>query len=107
MIDTNQKLKEANYFLSKVLSPEEDPMENPEVFQYNLSAFLSAWRSVFDIMLYDYALKFFPSLTRDDYIKLDSFRLAAKAQNHEEASSFIKWYDKKFRFLKNNPLWKK
>ena len=104
-METRLKLKEAEYFLQKLLHPKEDPNKNPDVFRYHLSAFLSAWRSVFDIMLYDLALHYFPSLSRDDKIMYSSFRIVAKAQNHTKALQFIDWYDKKFRSLRDNPLW--
>ena len=102
---TRQKLKEAEYFLDNLL--EIDSEKSPELFQFNLSAFLSAWRSVLDIMLYDFALHFFPSLSRDDKIMLEGFKIASKAQPHEEALRFIYWWEKKFNSLKNNPLWRR
>jgi len=99
---TRQKLKEVEYFLEKLLVT--DPEKSTELFQFNVSAFLSAWRSVLDIMLYDFALHYFPSLSLDDKIMPEGFKIASKAQNHEEALRFINWWDKKFNSLKNNPL---
>lgn len=102
---TKLKLKEVEFFLEKLLAT--NPEKSTELFQFNLSAFLSAWRSVLDIMLYDFALHYFPSLTRDDKIMPEGFKIASKAQDHEEALRFIKWWDKKFNSMKNNPLWRR
>ena len=102
---TRLKLKEVEYFLEKLLLS--DLEKSTELFQFNLSAFLSAWRSVLDIMLYDFALHFFPSLTRDDKIMPEGFKIASKAQDHEEALRFINWWKKKFNSLNNNPLWRR
>jgi hypothetical protein len=104
---TKDKLREAEYFLRKLLTSEKPPLENPDVFRFHLSAFLSAWASVWDYMLYDFALYFFPSLTRDDDIRYDNFKIAAKASDHEEAIRFADWRNAKFRIVNKSPLWKK
>jgi len=101
-MDTRYKLRETEYFLERLIVNEDDP----EQFSFNLSAFLSAWRSVLDIMLYDFALIFFEGLSRDDYLSPGYFKIAAKAQKHTEALSFIDWFNKKRRILEKNSLWK-
>ncbi|MDD2665707.1 MAG: hypothetical protein PHD13_03985 [Methanocellales archaeon] len=50
MTDTRRKLEEAKYFLDQM----GDKIENPRTFAYNLSAFLSATRSVTFIMQYEF-----------------------------------------------------
>jgi len=81
-MDTRDKLEEAQYFLNS-LRDEEDPNR----FNYNLSAFLGAWRSVLDIMLYDLAEVWTLGLTREDRITDNEFSVAAKALNYSDAIS--------------------
>jgi hypothetical protein len=40
--------------------------DNEDEFHFILSAFLSAWRSVLDVMLYDFADHYKIGLSRDD-----------------------------------------
>lgn len=102
-MDSKNKLEEVRYFLNKLRLTAQDGDE----FMYILSAFLSAWRSVFDVMLYDYAERYSLGLTREDRITDHEFEIAAKALNHTEALRFIRWWRQQRSVLKQNPLWKK
>lgn len=101
-MDTRDKLEEARYFLDSLRGE-----ENPNRFNYTLSAFLGAWRSVMDIMLYDVAELWRLGLTRENRITDNEFSVAAKALNHSNATRFIRWWRQKRGLLKQNALWKK
>jgi len=106
------KLEEAKYFLdilkeiSPTISAESHWEENRDVhaiepkFKHNFSACIQALRSVFDILLYDYAEKFKFIESREDYMDEKRFRIIAKACGFSESKRFIKWYRKKFKKLK-------
>lgn len=100
-MDTRNKLKEAQYFLDTLVQTQ----QAPERFYYNLSAFLSAWRSVLDVMLYDFAEYYHIGLTRKDKMSPNDFELAAKILNKHEALTFIDWWRRKLSILSGNPLW--
>jgi hypothetical protein len=102
-MDTRTKLKEAKFFLEALIETQDEL----EKFNYNLSAFLNAWRSVLDVMLYDFVEKYPLGLTRDDKVTDHDFRIAANALNLRDALRFIEWWRQKQGALKNNPLWKK
>ena len=102
-MDAEKKIQEAEYFLNQLRNIPQDSDE----FMYNLSAFLNAWRSVLDVMLYDYAEKFVLGLTRDERITERDFEVAAKALQHTQALQFIKWWRQQRNRLMRNPLWKK
>jgi len=53
-VHARDKLAEAEYFLRQL----ENSQDDKKGFDFNLSAFVVAWRSVIDIMLYDFAEKF-------------------------------------------------
>jgi hypothetical protein len=76
-------------------------------FYYNLSAFLTAWRSTLDVMLYDLAEHFSLGFTREDEMRAGDFETAARALNRTEALRFISWWKQKQGILSNTPLWKK
>jgi len=101
-METNYKLAEAQYFLSRLKGLK----DNPDEFMYNLSAFLSAWRSVLDVLLYDYAEKYF-GWGRDEKFDVRDFEVAAKTSGKKDAQDFIQWYKKQIKLLSQNPLWKK
>jgi hypothetical protein len=102
-MDTRHKLSEAKYFLDKLPNLK----DNPDEFYYNLSAFLNAWRSALDIMLYDMAEHFNLGLTRDDEMTNRDFALAARLLQKTDATQFISWWNQKQGLLGNTPLWKK
>jgi len=101
-MDTINKLREAKYFLEAVTKTK---TTQKRLFIYNLSAFLSAWRSVLDVMLYDFAVHYCIGLTRADRVLPHDFWIVAKAQNNTQALEFFKWWNKKRGELSNNPLW--
>mgnify|MGYP000504064673 CR=1 FL=1 len=101
-MDTRRKLNEAKYFLEALKRTQVDS----EIY-YILSAFLNAWRSCLDIMLYDFNEYYSMGFTIDDEIKDAYFAAVAKALKKDDALKFIKWWREKQGILKNNPLWKK
>lgn len=107
-MEAQNKLQEAQYFLRELSNASQDTDE----FIYKMSAFLSAWRSVFDILLYDYAEKFSLGLTREDKISDYQFEIAIKAFKRyasvraAKALKFLHWWRQKRSELAQNPLWK-
>lgn len=112
------KLEEARYFLrrlndlrrlSDVTQTSNEPEANQETFDeimYTLSAFVSAWRSVFDVLLYDYAEKYF-EFNREQKVTPGIFSRAIKVYDFPEAKEFIEWYNETEEDnLRGNPLWK-
>ena len=102
-MDTRSKLEEAKYFLDAFVKTKDDL----KVFSFNLSAFLSAWRSVLDVMLYDFAEHYSIGFTRQDVITDQYFKAVSEALKHNDALKFIEWWRKKQGILKQNPLWAK
>jgi hypothetical protein len=102
-MDTRNKLNEAKYFLDALNRTQ----NTPEKFQYNLSAFLNAWRSVLDVMLYDFAEFYSLGFTREEKLTDRDFWVAARAKNLNNALRFNEWWRQKQGTLMNNPLWKK
>jgi len=102
-MQAEDKLEEARYFLDKLRNLEENLIE----FKYNLSAFVSSWRSVLDVLLYDYAEKYF-KIVREEQVKItpEVFSIGASAFNVPDAKKFIEWYYEKMRKLRDNRLWK-
>jgi len=100
-MDTRKKLKEAEYFLKAL-----PYTHNTDQFYYTLSAFLSAWRSVLDVMLYDFAEHYNVGLTRKDKMYPHDFWIVAHAQKHANALEFFSWWNKKIEELSKNKLWK-
>jgi len=106
MLHFQEKLEEARYFLQKL---EETPQYNvhDREFMYLLSAFLTSWRSVTDLILYDYAEIFSLGLSREDDISLHDFGLIARVTNNSQAQRFLTWFNQQVGILSNNPLWRK
>ena len=100
---TRNKLREAKYFLDILPEMQEDA----DKFDYNLSAFLNAWRSVLDIMLYDFAENYALGFSRDVEMNHKEFHAVASALTNHEAVRFIRWWRKKQGELNNSPLWEK
>jgi len=102
-IETRKKLEEARFFLEKFLESV-SPVAEKEC-DYYLSAFLSAWRSVLDVMLYDFAEYYSLGLTREDKVSRGEFFIVAKAQSNDKALGFLKWWSKKIDKLGKKKLW--
>lgn len=106
------KLAEAKYFLSKIdglsqqltIFPYQTVLLKNE-FKYNFSAFMHAWRSTFDLLLYDYAEKYFNIDHEAASIDKHIFTLRAETTQLTEAATFIKWYTKKEDVLGQEHLW--
>lgn len=58
-------------------------------------------------MRYDFALHYFPSLTRNDEIRYDHFDILAKAVDRPEVKLAADWRNDKFKIVNKSPLWKK
>jgi hypothetical protein len=105
-VQSEDKLAEARYFLGLLNIMPQDTAHERE-FMYNVSAFLSSWRSVFDIMLYDYADKFRFGFSRDEEITERDFEIAARVTNNTQGLSFLRWWRQQINVLARNPLWTK
>ncbi len=111
-MEANFKLEEASYFLGRLKELVNTPampsnmQEIDNKFMYTSSAFLTAWRSVLDILLYDYVERYF-GISREEKLDTDAFKIAAIACKKQEAIEFITWYRKQLGILTQNPLWKK
>jgi len=103
-METRKKLEEARFFLEKFQKSLSKATEKESI--YYLSAFLSAWRSVLDVMLYDFAEYYSLGLTREDRIEHRDFSTLAKGQRKDQAKRFLKWWEQKIRRLSKNKLWK-
>lgn len=102
-MQTRRKLDEARYFLDQLA----EVQSASERFYYCLSAFLNAWRSVLDVMLYDFVEHHNLGFTREDKITDQHVRAVANALNNNGALQFIEWWRQKQGGLMNNLLWKK
>jgi hypothetical protein len=72
----------------KSLYPNED-------FKYELSAYLSAVRSVADYLLEEYNDKFKLGIPLTDKLTIQKFKDEAASSGNATASVFIKWYEAK------------
>jgi hypothetical protein len=94
------KIKEAEHFLHEMRDAEKALRE--DLFRYNLSAFLAAWRSVPDFVLYDYAEKNLLGISREDEERTliaNQFKIAAnvvsRLEGNDEPSRFLQWWTKR------------
>jgi len=94
------KIEEANYFLRRLCRA------RPEVFHYYLSAFLSSWRSVLDVMLYDFAQLYSLGFDSRNRIDDEGFEIAARATKQREALSFLDWWRRQFEHVSKSPLYR-
>jgi len=108
---TGNKLNEARYFLEQF----RETVLKPKISRFYLSAFLSAWRSFIDIMLYDFAeyyglynfkdqdarvhKKFSSLIDFADYISK-----TARNQKKNQAVEFIEWWFGKLLEVYNTEL---
>jgi len=116
-LNTRNKLEEARFFLNKV----QETMTDSKINHFYLSAFLASWRSVLDVLLYDFAeyygmIDYYgkqPARKNVPFKKMtsrESFRVAAADLRDSAALEFIDWWDEKMeevRVLWNHRLWKK
>ena len=104
-MDTRKKLSEAKFFLDE-LSYVTDASDFTKV-NYFLSAFLGAWRSVLDYMLYDFSEYYSLGISREDYMNVERFEIVAKRLKKTKGVEFINWFKQKQKILNNNPLLEK
>jgi len=102
-MQAKEKLKEVEYFLIALRRTS----QNPEEFNYNLSAFLSALRSVPEFMLYDFADRYSLSFTREDYLTDDIFAVAAKVLRRQDVLDFLNSWRQNLGRLNQNSLFRK
>jgi hypothetical protein len=95
-----EKLEEARHFLQLL----DNTAAASKVFDYYLSAYLSAWRSVLDVMLFDFAQSYSLGLNRDDRIDENAFRIAARALRNKKALDFLRWWRIQSDRISRNPL---
>lgn len=97
------KLSEAFYFLEKLRESSKRDLS------FNLSAFVQAWRSVFDVLLYDYAEQYFGyPPERTVKITKESFeKIAEVLENldNPKPKKFIEWYKEKEKTLAKEHFW--
>jgi len=98
-LTAKDKLAEARFFLEKMRQNNPGTQE----FKFYASACASAMYSSFQHLLYDYARKYWPSLTMEDRLDLRSLQITAKATRHLDASKFCDWYDKTSQRIRSNP----
>ena len=96
-----EKLKEVAYFLNQI------DTGNSDAYSYHVSAFLSAWRSVFDILLYDAAEAFDLGFIRTEKRNDHQFLEEAKRLENSVAQAFHVWWKRKLTALSEDPLYKK
>jgi hypothetical protein len=99
---TRRKFEEAKYFCGKLSEAKSD-----DEFYFYLSAFLNAWRSILDVMLYDLAEYYCLGFSREDELGDKEFTAVANALKRVEALKFIEWWRQKQGTLRSNPLWMK
>jgi len=99
-MNVRDKLREAEYFLGKMRETSAQ-----EVFKFNLSAFLSAARSVPDYLLEDYNIKYSLQIPLTEKLYSDTFEDRAKQTGNLVALSFIQWWKHKIDALNLDPIW--
>jgi hypothetical protein len=91
------KIKEAQHFLGEMRHAQE--LLREDLFRYSLSAFLAAWRSVPEFVLYDYAEKNSLGISREDEERMlvaNQFKIAAnvimRLESNTEPLRFMQWW---------------
>jgi hypothetical protein len=102
-MQAEEKLEEARYFL-RLLNATPQDIAHEREFMHLVSAFLSSWRSVLDVMLYDYSDKYHFGFSRDEAISIRDFGIAARVTNNSQALQFLTWFKEQTGTLSNNPL---
>jgi hypothetical protein len=98
--EARAKIKEAKHFLGQMRGAQDKLDE--DLFKYNLSAFLAAWRSVPEFVLYDYAERNSLGISREDEEKVHiaiQFRIVANAikrlKDNVEPLAFMEWWNER------------
>lgn len=102
-MDTGKKLREADFFLKAL---HKTSFNNRDEFHYYQSAFLSSYRSILDIMLYDFAELYRIGLTRENRLFYSDFNRVTHATQNTRALEFIKWWRQKERSFQKERLWR-
>jgi hypothetical protein len=95
----DEKIEEAKYFLDKI----EKATERKD-FIPNLSAYLSATRSIPDYLLQDYNVKYGLKISLDKRLNKDIFEEVARRRNNPNAIAFIKSYNNNFKKLTRDKI---
>ena len=98
---SQKKYKECVFFFKKLERFDEDDIE----WDFYYSAFLAAWRSVLDVLLYDAAFRFNLGFTINDKIREWQFQWAAKKEENVNALSFLSWWSRKRSSLNKLSIW--
>jgi hypothetical protein len=107
-MDAVLKLDEASYFLGKLKSLESKIAESSaiekttEEFAHNLSAFVSAWRSVWEVLRHDFAEKYL-KVSRDEELRGEEFE--KRLNQNPDTIPIAEWLKNKFGILEKSPLW--
>jgi hypothetical protein len=110
-MEAREKLREALYFLEQIKKLEDEGRSHTFsedefrkrnlVLRANLSAFVLAWHSIPEIMLYDFAEKFKLPFTRNDRMMYFDFALAAlNNPNRDDALDLLAWLAKETKELR-------
>ncbi|MGA3109913.1 MAG: hypothetical protein ABSD99_10795 [Candidatus Bathyarchaeia archaeon] len=99
-IGAKEKIEEASYFLRRL------NRVRPGVIGYYLSAFLSAWRSVLDVLLFDFAQMYSLGFDSKDRVDDEGFEIAARAMKQKEALRFLAWWRRQLEHVSNSPLYR-
>ena len=99
-IHVDKKLDECLFFLGKLTSAKDS-----EKFGYYYSAFLTSWRSVFDVLLYDAAIFYDLGFTREMEMREQNFLWIANWAENEEAKEFHRWWKQNQTKLSKDPLY--
>ena len=98
--EARAKIKEAKYFLGQMRGAQDKLDE--DLFKYNLNAFLAAWRSVPEFVLYDYAERNSLGISREDEEKMhiaNQFRVVAnvikRLKDNAEPLAFMEWWNQR------------
>ena len=91
-----KKIDEAQYFLDHLLS-------SSGKLEFELSAFVTSARSVFDHLLQDFASRF--SLGTLTFLSAQTFREKAERLHNQSAIDFIDWYEKEQTPLRGNNVY--
>jgi hypothetical protein len=95
----DEKIEEAKYFLDKIKKATER-----KDFIPNLSAYLSATRSIPDYLLEDYNVKYGLKISLDKRLNKDIFEEVARRRNNPNAIAFIKGYNNNFKKLTRDKI---
>jgi hypothetical protein len=99
-VQSKDKLAECNYFLNKLQKYSYHDIEGD--FYY--SAFVIAWRSFLDVLLYDAAIQFNLGFYRDERMYPKHFRDRAQKLGNKKAIEFLNWWEQKVAYLSSKDL---